>query len=533
MTSTITILNDSNQAVIGEIVVENAYIYERINDKYTFEFTCYEQEDTDLLAQSTLIYADSDYFRIASIRETPIQKKFEVSCEHISYELNVITPEEQSESMEELHYEGRVWEIVEEILEGTRFQWIPSDDIDDTFKFSTQTRGIRSRIIEFCKTFGLEVHWRRFDVAIQTRRGADKGLEIELGENLQDLVINKTFNFNGTITTTYDIDFIDLNKVYDSYGEPLRETDFHMGDTVYLLINGRTVQQRGVAVGYDIFRRELPTIELESTVKDITEVIADGGTVVSAAPTVKLPKMYALDVAKDSFVFINQHPDDDIATIYGQKETIGHLTLPIDEVVSGVVVLNFEIERINTGATGGERTLIFEVTLDDPLSRNAINSKTLANSHGRLINSFRYDKFYTVSIPIFIHNNENVWILKKYPLARPYYYIFYRNPDTGKISNVSIDDTPENQAEIERYRNDPNTITMSHVTTRDQYERGDINTGISIVVRDVHTTQLDAADHYRLNFHTREDFRIHFPPTKGAVVRLVGTNFNLQPPTSG
>lgn len=533
MTSTITILNDSNQAVIGEIVVENAYIYERINDKYTFEFTCYEQEDTDLLAQSTLIYADSDYFRIASIRETPIQKKFEVSCEHISYELNVITPEEQSENMEEIHYEGRIWEIVGEILEGTRFQWIPSDDNNDTFKFSTKTRGKRSRIIEFCKTFGLEVHWIRFDVAIQTRRGADKGLEIELGENLQDLVINKTFNFNGTITTTYDIDFIDLNKVYDSYGDPLRETDFHMGDTVYLIINGRTVQQRGVAIGYDIFRRELPTIELQSTVKDITEVIADGGTVVSAAaPPIQLPKMKALDVAKDSFVLMNERRVDDVSSTEGKKETLGLLTLPIDEVVSGVVVLNFEMKRITPGATGGERTLIFEVTLDDPLTRNAINNKNLSNSHGRLINAFRYDTFYQIAIPIFIHNNENVKILKEYPLARPYYFIFYRNPDTGRTSTVSIDDTPENQAEIERYRNDPNTLTMEHITTREQYERGDINTGISIVVKDIYN-EINTPDFYRLNFHTREDFRIHYPPTKGAVVRLVGTNFNLQPPTSG
>lgn len=285
MSSKIKILNDSNQSVIGEIEVADAKIYEKINDKYTFDFSCYEQKDTNLLKQSTLISADDDYFRIASIRKYPIQGRYEVSCEHVSYELNVITAEEAEEEMEELTYSGFVWEIIGEILEGTRFAWIPSDDIPDTFDFVTKTRGKRSRIIEFCKQNGLEAHFRRFEVATQTRRGADNSLEIELGKNLEDLVIIEDFKFDGTIETSFDVDFIDLNKIVDDNGQPLESFEVHMGDTVKVKVGNKTYEQRVMAHSYNPFNKALPTIELENAVHDILEVIADGATVVGSPST--------------------------------------------------------------------------------------------------------------------------------------------------------------------------------------------------------------------------------------------------------
>ena len=275
MTNKVYILNNLTLLDEGEIVVETAYIHEKINDKYTFDFTCYEQEDTELLMNECLIEADNDYFRIASINFSPIDGLYEVSCEHVSYELNALTPEEEEEEEEELHYEGYVWQIVREILEDTRFTWIPSDNVPGRYLFSTKSKGKRTRIIEFCRANGLEIHWRKFEVATQTRRGHDNGLEIELGENLRDLKINTIFNINGTIEQTYDIDFIDLNKLLDENGDPLKPFEFHMGDTVYLKYKDQTVVQRGVAVGYNPFQRALPTIELESPSRDILGVIAD------------------------------------------------------------------------------------------------------------------------------------------------------------------------------------------------------------------------------------------------------------------
>lgn len=330
MPSTILILDNNDPLfVIGEIEVTNAKIYERINDKYTFEFTCYEQENSNLIAQQTLIFVDDDYFRIATVKETPIDKKYEVYCEHISYELNVVSPHAIDDVWE---YNGWIGDVINEMLLGTRFSFVPSDDLPNVKDFVTDTKPIRSRILELCAFCGFEVNWNRFDVAIQARRGADNGLTIELGKNLKDLTINKTFEFDGSITTNYDIDFVDLNKILDTDGNPLEIFEFHMGDTVNLKLNPtRIVKQRGVAVGYDPFSRALPTIELQNVVNNIVEDIANG--VVSES---KLETMN--DTFVNGMVFKFTKPYAKVVSVSLSASGGGNLTYTLNKNIDDLYV---------------------------------------------------------------------------------------------------------------------------------------------------------------------------------------------------
>lgn len=278
MESIIQVYDFNAYHLLSEIVVEDAYVYEKINDKYTFDFTCYEQVGTQFLRPTSIIGVVNEFFRIASVNISPIEGKYEVSCEHISYELNALTPEEAEEESEELHYEGFVWDIIREILQGTRFKWSPWDDIQERFSFVTSSKGKRSRIIEFCTQFGFEARWRKFDVEILLHRGSKRrGLEIELGVNLRDLKINQIFNQDGTVEQSFDIDFINLNRIKDENGNPLSWVEFYLGDVVYLMYNNQPHEQRAVSVGFNPFSRALPTVELESPSRDIVEVIASGG----------------------------------------------------------------------------------------------------------------------------------------------------------------------------------------------------------------------------------------------------------------
>lgn len=266
----LVILNNDGNVELGRInVLQDAGIYERVNNKYTFDFSCYEQPNINLLNGQNIVFVDDDYFRVAQIEESPIYGRYDVSCEHVSYELN--TPKNEIKAT----YEGYPIDIVNEILtdNNTRFTCTYTD-FDDYVEWGTTTGNVRSRILEFATKFGFEVKWYRFEVRIITRRGHDYGLEIELGKNLKDLKISRIFDFDGNETASYDIDFIDLNKLVDINGDPLEVHEFHLGDTVYLKFGERVVAQRGIAVGYNPFRRELPTIELESPVKSLTDSLS-------------------------------------------------------------------------------------------------------------------------------------------------------------------------------------------------------------------------------------------------------------------
>lgn len=271
----IIILDNATLKEIGRIYdAENAYIHERVNDKYTFEFTCYAQDGTELLNNNPLIFVDDDYFEIAQIQEMPVLNKFEVLCEHVSYELNAGRDDEINAV-----YVGTPMEIANQILadNNTRIRCTYSD-APQVITFKTKIGPVRSRLIELAQSIGFVVIFRKLELSIVRRRGHDYGLEIELGKNLKDVTITKNFNFDGTVTQAIDIDFIDLNKLVDENGEPLEVFEFHLGDTVYLKFRDEVIAQRGISVGYNPFRRELPTIELDSPVRGITEVISGGIT---------------------------------------------------------------------------------------------------------------------------------------------------------------------------------------------------------------------------------------------------------------
>jgi len=271
----VKILNNNNPAIVlGELEVADAYLYERVNDKYTFEIEYYEQEDAHLVTKKALIHSDvdDDYFRVAQLTETPIQNKYELTCEHVSYELNDGRDDEINAV-----YTGTPMEIANKILtdNDTRYRCTYSD-FNEVVTFKTKTAPIRSRLIEFVNSIGAEIIFRRFEVSIVTRRGHDNGLTIELGKNLKDVTITKVFNLDGTISQSFDIDFIDLNKIVDANGNPLEPYECHLGDSVYLKIRGETIAQRSVAVGFNPFKHALPTIELDSPVQSLTKLIAEG-----------------------------------------------------------------------------------------------------------------------------------------------------------------------------------------------------------------------------------------------------------------
>lgn len=267
-----------NGNTLSEIIriydLTDARIFESVNDKYTFDFSCHQQPGLEYLTKDNIVVADGDYFRIyKKTTQRSNGTSVTVSCEHISYELNV----KRDPIVKE--YTGKVRQILDEMLidNNTRF-FSETIEIIGTHNFATTTGPLRSRIIEFAKFLGAEIKFLRFGISILMCRGHDYGLTLELGKNLIDLQETYEVLEDGTTSTSYEVDFIDLNKIVDANGQQLESVEAHLGDTVYLTGRQLNITQRIMSAGYNPFRKELPTIQLENPKRDITTTINDIGS---------------------------------------------------------------------------------------------------------------------------------------------------------------------------------------------------------------------------------------------------------------
>ena len=272
--SYVRILNGNTQSEIIRIYdLTDARIFESVNDKYTFDFSCHQQPGLEYLTKDNIVVADGDYFRIyKKTTQRSNGTSVTVSCEHISYELNT-----KRDAVKVL-YKGTAREILQKMITDNNARFtVETVDVAGTHSFATETGPLRSRMIEFAKFLGAEIKFLRFGVSILTRRGHDYGLTFELGKNLIELQEVYEVAEDGTAVTSYEVGFIDLNKILDTNGQPLEAVEAHLGDTVYLVDSGLgiNIAQRIESASYNPFRKELPTIELVKPVYDINTTITN------------------------------------------------------------------------------------------------------------------------------------------------------------------------------------------------------------------------------------------------------------------
>jgi hypothetical protein len=256
----------------------NTNIYEEINNKYTLDFNILPYFNVYRIMHPNFLELNNDYFRIMRVEKRRTNTlMMAISCEHMSYELNVQYELDMANEVElpDYPYSGTPTEILTEMLAGSRFT-IGTVDFTDYVDFTSKPMGTRSMIIGLANQIGAEVKWDKFSVSLLSRRGSIRDLSFEVGKNLISMTEVYDTHANGFYTRSYDVDVIDLSLIEDN-GVQEEMYDIRLGDTISLIDEqfNINITQRVVSYQIDPFRKELPIIELEHVRKNITNTVND------------------------------------------------------------------------------------------------------------------------------------------------------------------------------------------------------------------------------------------------------------------
>lgn len=263
----------------------NTTIYEEINNKYTLDFNILPYFNVYRIRHPNFLELNGNYFRIRRVeKKRSSTLMMAISCEHISYELNneyEIAAEDEDFDWPDFQYEGTPREILSEMLQGTRFN-IGAVHFNNVVEFTSKPMGTRSMIIGLANEIGAEVQWDKFTISLVSRRGADRNLSFEVGKNLISMTEVYETHANGAFNRFYDVDVIDLSLIENN---GIREELYgiQLGDTVTLIDEqfNINISQRVISYETDPFRKELPKIQLEHVIKNITNTISDMSSAVT------------------------------------------------------------------------------------------------------------------------------------------------------------------------------------------------------------------------------------------------------------
>lgn len=266
MSYKVDLLNKSTLAKIKVIeLVNEPEIYEEINGSFTLEFDAHYTAKNDL-NDNVIVLVDGKYFKITKVTKSRTDTiTLSVQCEHISYEL--IVDYELSEDME---FESDAKTMIDGFLEGTRFKLVSCVATDSRY-YRTKTLDIRKRLFEVANLFDCELIFDNFNVSLVKDRGADKGLDVELGVNL--IGVTEEIDFVDR-KTSYELDLVDLSGVSD---QGSKFANAEIGDTITIIdgVLGIRSNERIIAIRYNPFKKALPSVVVGEYIPDFVEYVRD------------------------------------------------------------------------------------------------------------------------------------------------------------------------------------------------------------------------------------------------------------------
>lgn len=256
----------------------NTSIYQQLNNRHTLTFNILPYENVWRIGYPNILEIDNDYYqvrRVEKLRNKTLMMT--VDCEHASYELNHVPSEEEDDEFVGITHIGTASEIISEIIAGTRFK-IGNVNFPGTFEFTTDVRGLRSRINAFAEEIGAEVRFHKFDVHMTSRLGTDKGLTLEVGKNIMEMREIATTDMSGRISKSYEVGLIDLSKILDDEGNPETSQTIELGDMISLKDEQFGIDRkiRVVSVDCNPFQKALPIVEIDNVVSTVEGEINTG-----------------------------------------------------------------------------------------------------------------------------------------------------------------------------------------------------------------------------------------------------------------
>lgn len=228
----------------------------RINNKFIFDFECYEEEfKTDHIIDTNQIHIGNKYFDmkyIEVVQKTDI--KYKVQCEHVFYRLI------KGDSIVRYANTGTPTEILNDLLIGTDFSVGTVEFLDQIVFSVNKTASKMNIILALIESLGGEIDFDGFNINLLNSIGQDNGYSIRVGKNLKG--ITKIIDKRGVDKLIYKIDLENIFKCdeFKRLGlEDLEKVD--IGDTVKVVSN---------AIGVDV---SLKVLELSKDVIDSRNLV--------------------------------------------------------------------------------------------------------------------------------------------------------------------------------------------------------------------------------------------------------------------
>lgn len=265
MSNKIRILDNQTLSEIATIEnIINPIVYEEINGSYTFSFDMLHN-DARFLEYPNIVDVEGKFFRIARIqKERNSSVSVKVECEHISYEL--IREEDP-----EIEYEDTAAGIITNMLTGTGFN--PGNIMFTNVEYyKPSNESVRQRLFDIANLFGGELIFDNFTIHLVERRGSNKGLSFELGENLIG-VTEEIDNSQGYSVRSCEVDVVDLSQIpgYENF------KSVEIGDLVNVIdpLIDVNVSYRVLSYECDPFKKIDPKIHVGNLRRDFTDYIRE------------------------------------------------------------------------------------------------------------------------------------------------------------------------------------------------------------------------------------------------------------------
>ncbi|KGR88397.1 hypothetical protein [Lysinibacillus odysseyi] len=268
MSYSIRVLNSGASTEVGKLQnIVDAEVYEVINDQYTADVEIAENKFPPFLQYPNLLEIEGDYFIIAGIdKQRNNSKSIKLNLEHISYLLNDPFAAPYVVEGEEEIYEGSPGDILPRVWGMGVFQLV--DLAGGYYQYRPSAKGGRSRINEFARQNGLEVEYKQFSVIIHPQRGANKGLILEVGKNIESIQQKIDLNDNFALEYAHEVEIIDFSKMTGAQKRDIASAE--LGDTVTMIDTDLAIHavERIVGKRYNPLFKEIPQLDVGQIIRD-------------------------------------------------------------------------------------------------------------------------------------------------------------------------------------------------------------------------------------------------------------------------
>ena len=264
------------QATLSNTIKDSTKIKKKVNDMYTFGFSCYEEElKSAYVSVGNKVYIENQFFDIVYLEKTHnTDLTYRAQCEHISYRLEEI-------ELDSYAFTGTPSEILADVIEDENFV-VGQVDYTDPITVSFNSKITKRKIVkELANLLGAKLTYTDdgYTFNLLNKLGENKGYSVRLGKNL--IGVRKTIDSRGGLKTYYEVDIVTLKNSTDYIEQDLQDFDVvEEGDSIQIVdeVANINVTQQVVTLEYDpVFEVNL-RLEITNELELITDTINEIAT---------------------------------------------------------------------------------------------------------------------------------------------------------------------------------------------------------------------------------------------------------------